>query len=443
MRTNDEICNFENLPQAKFAEPIFVCWPAHVAGDFDRSSSDGRRSLDGSIVHHPFGRDIRTPGAACCVILRRTRSATQQLIELGQSVLPHMQSLRESDDHELRLRGNLIVKEVSRRTRADRSRRFADGETLVGEMRVPGWDCVINLTNDEDLTRNAWVGVLQHEWDFLQAIESSPRNAEQIIRQRMAQLNTTRNWNQNPLEVESILALMVSAVGRCDLMHDRLAIQIYGVLNQINTTTQQSPWSQQPFREIVGAFIKHSQGPTSSYQGLTLAMRHDLEQEGLEVAERVIRDGTGLPHVRQYAILAMARFGDKAHVSTLEELLTDTGVFFAGKVNGGKRQKIECQVRDLALASLIHLAGGDPRTIGFQHLRSNPAYVFLPHTVGFTSEDVRQTAMARYHGDLMFEEAIQDESSRPDVKPQDTGETAENGRLEDLFQEVFRNPFGT
>jgi hypothetical protein len=363
--------------------------------------------------------------------------ATQQLIEIGQPVLEQVVLLRTSTDRELRQRSQAIISEIERRSRADRLRRFIAGEELTGEMRLPGWSCMAAITSDPEDARRMWANVMQREWDLLKELEDARHNPETTLLQHLASLNMDRQWRKNSITMESVVALMIGAVDKSQSLPDQLAIQIYSLLNQVNASNSEaSAWNRPAFRDVVGAFITRTQGPTSVYQGLTLAMRHDLGQQGLQIAERVLRSGGGLPHVRQYAILSIARFGGQSHIPALEELLEDTGVFFNGKVNGSNRRRIECQVRDLALASLIHLTGRDPRAVGFEHLQTNHAFAFLPHTVGFSNDAQRQMVIARYRGQPITAapNVLVDDPTDIHQVP-DSDDVAEPRDLEDLFDD--------
>lgn len=330
--------------------------------------------------------------------------AMQELIQMGQPALESIQPLTRHKNRELRKRAEAIVIQVALNSRPERLRRFVAGEELTGAMAIPGWHRMTRVAGANAAARQLWISVLQSEWEFLNRFDKAGAGADQVLLDRLVELNSNRSWKQQKISRDAVIALMVSATTARDLPNrnaldstpDHVGIQIYSLLSQLSSNGDDSAWQSPVFRKIVGRFIVAAQGPTSIYQGLTLAMRQNLEQEGLEAAERVIRSGGGLPHVRQYAILALARFGGKEHVATLQDLLDDSGVFYTGKLNGNKRAKIECQVRDLALASLIHLTGGDPRAAGFQHLQANKDFVFLPHTVGFTSEDDRLATLSQF-----------------------------------------------
>lgn len=83
-------------------------------------------------------------------------------------------------------------------------------------------------------------------------------------------------------------------------------------------------------------------------------------------------------------------------IPALEELLDDHAVCYKRAHPQTQKLIFECQLRDVALATLMHLYGQDPKKFGFQQLQSNPQFVFQPYTIGFSSEDQRRTAHQKW-----------------------------------------------
>ena len=54
------------------------------------------------------------------------------------------------------------------------------------------------------------------------------------------------------------------------------------------------------------------------------------------------------------------------------------------------------QVRDVALANLLHLTGQEPLTYGFLHARSHPQWVFDATSLGMENDEQRDAAAEQW-----------------------------------------------
>jgi hypothetical protein len=75
-------------------------------------------------------------------------------------------------------------------------------------------------------------------------------------------------------------------------------------------------------------------------------------------------------------------------------LLDDRTVIDTYFSNG---RDIELQVRDVALAAVIHLDGQDPQTFGFADRKLDPARLYAPLSLGFEDETKRTAALRQWN----------------------------------------------
>ena len=57
---------------------------------------------------------------------------------------------------------------------------------------------------------------------------------------------------------------------------------------------------------------------------------------------------------------------------------------------------IKVQVRDVALAVTLHMAGEDPKNYGYKHLRSHPRDVYQTYSMCFKTDEERQAAFKKW-----------------------------------------------
>ena len=104
----------------------------------------------------------------------------------------------------------------------------------------------------------------------------------------------------------------------------------------------------------------------TGYYCLNLAMRYGFAQ-GAELAARILAQDDVQTNYRECAILAIAKLGSERHKPLLEDLLDDPTVCQT-RHDPKSQTTTQTQIRDVALAGLIHLSGSDPRQFGFTQL---------------------------------------------------------------------------
>ncbi len=124
-------------------------------------------------------------------------------------------------------------------------------------------------------------------------------------------------------------------------------------------------------------------------------MQYHLEQ-GLIPATAIIRRRQRQPYVLQDAILAVGKLGSAAHIELLTPLLSDAHLVGNPFANRPGEQRSGPQVRDVALAVIIHLSGEHPQDYGFASIQPDPVRLFQIHTMGFASDQQRLAAHQKW-----------------------------------------------
>ncbi len=335
---------------------------------------------------------------------RQREEATRKLSLAGLDATVELERALKHRDREVRDRAQRVLIEIARQ---DRPRRMAKllGGGPVGDVDrplalfgIPGMDIMFSIAGDTPEARRLLAAALQSDWDFCEAIFEPNRRSVDLIEARCTELRSHRSVAADRSWVGAVVAILLGVVHNPDALSDNTAIQVYSVLNQLELSTSNEPngelWEMGAFRRLIGHFIVCCDGPTATYQGLNVSLRFNLP-EGLQAAERVIRDGRSLPFVRQYAILTIARFGNERHIEDLQNLMNDDQICFTRRTTL-RNSHFECQICDLAMATILHLVGRDPRQFGFMHLQFSQNYVFQPHTVGFDNDELRQMARLQF-----------------------------------------------
>ena len=110
----------------------------------------------------------------------------------------------------------------------------------------------------------------------------------------------------------------------------------------------------------------------------------------LEIVERNPKYLSISPSLQVVAFMAVAKYGSEENVAVLEPWLDDRTEHLPRAQSNGFRS---VQVRDVALAALLHLTGQEPLTYGFLHAQTHPQEVFDVTSL-YLENDERRAAAA-------------------------------------------------
>ncbi len=126
---------------------------------------------------------------------------------------------------------------------------------------------------------------------------------------------------------------------------------------------------------------------------LRTGLRYNLPG-AMAPAYELLNSGNASPD-DQLAVYALARFGGRPELEFLQSRLDDDRELIT--VGAGVRREHSCQLRDVALAGLIHMTGaGQPRDFGMLRIRRHQSLLFSELTAGFPSEEARAAGFDRW-----------------------------------------------
>ena len=117
------------------------------------------------------------------------------------------------------------------------------------------------------------------------------------------------------------------------------------------------------YKAVVVHWLDTRDDAVSMYQAINVASNLNLKEAG-GVAARLVRLKGATPFYRGQAAMTLVRLGGKEHLPALEGLLADETVLLA-IAQPGKAERVEIQLRDVALAAALLLTGQEPEAYGF------------------------------------------------------------------------------
>ena len=157
-------------------------------------------------------------------------------------------------------------------------------------------------------------------------------------------------------------------------------------------------------RRLVSAWILQCPSSSEGIVQLRLGIMLQYElSECLPLALEVARAGpkylTARPQQQALAIVAIGRFGSADNVADLEPLLEDRVPLYSKQqlqLMGPVAEGGTVQVRDVALAVLLHLTDQEPIAYGFLNARKQPQTLFDLRSLSMASDERRAAAAEQW-----------------------------------------------
>ncbi len=322
----------------------------------------------------------------------RREDATERLLRVGLAALDHLEQGAKHPDREIRYRCQrllTLVRESDRRTRLSA---FTSRSKPPAELDLPGWEHFSQRFGDVPESRELYAEMLAEEWSFLENVYGSTTEAAEIGQLLAERCQVLKQNQQYGLPLGSMATMYAVASEFPEVVSNETTAHLCSFCYRPTLQRTLTPVAKPTLvRQIVGSWVQQSADSQGAYQVFFLALRYNL-REAAEAADRALADPGLLPQVKHVAIQVLARFGGPEHYPTLEKLLGDKTAFTRSR-NG---PKTETQIRDVALAAIIQLHKQDVRQFGFTTARRSSGYFFDPTTLGFATDEQRETALAKW-----------------------------------------------
>jgi hypothetical protein len=325
-------------------------------------------------------------------------SATRQLAAIGLPARDALLAALRGPDAEVRDRARRVLQVVLERDFQARLRDFAVDHDPHAGHGLGCWDRYARLVGQEAAARRLFVEMQRAESGLLEASETDSLAAGELLEARTRQLQEGE-WVDDELtwqgaSVGRIAALLFVAAQHDTPLSDVAASYVANFVYQNSFLDGVSGGpAAAPLRKILGAWVMRPVTASSNLrvQNLMMSIQHELP-ETLPLALAMLKDPPGEPYPRAYTILAVARFGDRAHLEPLAPLLDDAASCGEYEIDG---RTLDCQVRDVALAALLHLSGQNLADYGFDRVEVDSPLLDISR-MGFANDTDRQAALARW-----------------------------------------------
>lgn len=328
--------------------------------------------------------------------------AQRRLIESKHAALEAVERACRSPDPEIRRRAKATLELLNEEIRR------SDIEGLIAgrEVPVPGWERFRKLIGDSPEDRRLFAEMLQAEWEIVELSEKSPLQADYAVFLRATELKYQIYAENRSLSIGNVTA-MLFATSHPEIHLTTPANEELQYVLSAPTLSESlvSHGSHQAIRGVLNHWVLRSidnrhLSARVRHSILNLCLQENLES-GVPLAVSILRaTGTDFLDLDQnnylvFGLLAIGKLGGKEHRAIVREYF-DRRQRIVQYLPGNDLESYSTQLRDIALAVDIHLAGHDPRQFGFPQLSSDPTHLFVYRTIGFPSEAARDEAFLKW-----------------------------------------------
>ncbi len=149
-------------------------------------------------------------------------------------------------------------------------------------------------------------------------------------------------------------------------------------------------------KTLLGRWIVKDSSTSATMQNLIFAANYDLHADGMTLAKKILDGDPGNPQLRQFALLAVGRFGEKNNLALVEKFLGDSNACGSIQLSDPPRQ-VDVQVRDIALGVAMQLTGQEPGDFGAVTVHSSPQAMFKVPALAFADAAQREAVLKRWN----------------------------------------------
>jgi len=336
------------------------------------------------------------------------QAAAEHLLAGGHAARGALLEVVDAPDPEIRSAARRLVTLIEQ---SEFDRRLAEFAADVDGQRgvtLPGWAEFSGLVGGDESARALFVDMQRCEAALLAAIfaeggdEPDRDWEERLFRLHNWQATSGQRSAAPPLGSCATMLLLGSLPDRGGSERGAIGIAELAQRPPIreailgDATPQNSIIRRLLLTWVTDCPVRHDQ---VLHGRLNLISTYKLA-EALPLAVSVARGEppflTAAAHNRVMAILAVGRFGSRAQVDDLEPLLEDDTLWAMAGQPGQPGNPRAVQVRDVALATMLHLTGQRHSDYGFVGVQRNPQLLFNPQTLGLTDDVARAAAATKW-----------------------------------------------
>ncbi len=290
---------------------------------------------------------------------------------------------------EVRIASGEILRRIESANNDRKIELLKNFDTSANEIDVPGWEQFSRWAGTDHRARTS----------FAKLYERFPRQI--IDRDGFANWlgdgDETRldPYRMSPDDLDGWLMVTWIGIEEQGRLPLNLSSRIAMALSSESLGPSVTGEGQVVLARLIGHWIDTQPNAPTARTKLLIAMRYQCVDQASNLVDRMLADSTTSAAAQVMAMLSAAALERDDLQSQLMKRLDDTRTAHVWQLIASRKTKIRTEVRDVALALLLHSNGIDPREYGFDELQADPMLIYRDHSLGFADEKSRQTAHQR------------------------------------------------
>ncbi len=323
--------------------------------------------------------------------------ATRQLLEIGSRAEPALTRQLKNPDPEIQYRCRDILELISVHNFERRLEGFLTENGESGDHRLPGWERYHRAYGSSKAAKELFVAMLRTEPELLKALEENRQVVAEMLSDQVTEYQQGLRFRQFITLPSVATMLFIGSEDDVDLdLPAKQTVLSFCYQNSFREGMADGSEFQETLQKILERQLSENYEDIAQL-GIMLAMQFDLPV-GVTLAKGILQKDKSPKHMQLYAMLTMAKLGDKDDAelhNLLKGRLENITPLNATVIDD---KALQTQVRDVALAALLHLQGQGLKQFGFEFVQEQPMMLFAPHTLGFENDEKRSVAFEKWKG---------------------------------------------
>jgi hypothetical protein len=319
--------------------------------------------------------------------------ANRQLSTMGLDAKRELLEGRRSENLEIRWRADRLWEAVRETDFEQRATVFLNDPKGIANYEFPGWERYREIFGTSQATRRLFLSLQREEPRMWEEFGDRLPGKKWRFRQRCEDLRIALADPAKRTKIPAGTALSVLFMGAeyegiADAADREWIFGLWEVSAVVDVARSDGAWAS-----LKSDWIRASGDQRPPFERLMSSLRDEGMQSAVPVARDLLRDVEVPPFEKQFALLALAESrdpGDEVLIQSYLEDATPIDTYFSGGV------VLKSQLRDVALATLVHRFSGDPKDFGFALLRPDKSTLYSPSTLGFRDDASRDAAFEKW-----------------------------------------------
>jgi len=328
---------------------------------------------------------------------RSREAASRDLVKMGASARQALEVGLKSTDPEIASRCERLLPIALQFDMLNRITRFEKDKEGKEPVDLPFWALYQKNVGSDAVCRENYARLMRFAGVDLIDLEKNGEVLSEKYAERFLELNTRQQYaavrakigGSTSPEVDEISILFLLGCDPRTANNPKLLnmwpnFMYQGTFGSAITATNGPGLT---LRKLFVSWSEQRTEPNIIAQCLQMMQQHKIP-EGFSFAMKVVAKKDLPVYIRGQAIAVAGRNAKPIHQKNFLEILKDETVIT--QFNIGNNVNTTVQMRDVALAMLIHLDGLDVRKYEFPHLKMNPGIdIFQFHYLGFENDAKR------------------------------------------------------